>query len=287
MAGLDIRLITKSLGAEVKSLDLSGTHPAETFMALKDAAEHYGVIALRQQNLEPENLLEITKGLGTPLIVPYVKPMDGYPQLIAVLKEADEKKIAVFGGDWHSDFSFLEQPPAFTLLYAVEVPEVGGDTLFTDMRRIYQTLPEEVREKLINTKACHSGHIYGVKNPPTTHMTTSRSIAISRNNPEADSERAHPAVRRHPASGEAALFVNPIYTTRLDGMSEEESEKTLDLIYAEARRDEDQLRWNWQVGDLLIWDNRIVMHCAVNDYDGSRRLLWRSTTQGEVPEAIA
>ena len=133
--------------------------------------------------------------------------------------------------------------------------------------------------------AMHAGRPYGTGGLPVG-LAVSRSIAIERNRPEADREVAHPVVRVHPATGRKALFVNAIYTTRFAGMSEAESRPLLDFLHAHAIRPEFTCRLRWRAGDLAVWDNRCAMHYAVNDYDGSRRLMHRTTIKGERPMSV-
>jgi taurine dioxygenase len=258
----------------------------ERVEAIKTALVERGVLAFRGQRLTPERLVEVSAAFGPLLRVPYVEPMPGHPDIIAVLKEAEETAISVFGGDWHSDYSFLERPPFATLLYGLETPPAGGDTLWADMRVAYDALSPAMRALLDPLQAMHSGHVYGAQRPPLG-LATSSSIKISRMNPEADVERAHPVVRLQPETGRRALFVNRIYTTRFAGMTEDESRPLLEFLYGHATRPEFCCRWRWRAGDLLMWDNRAVMHYAVNDYDGHRRLLHRTTVEGEVPRGAA
>ena len=232
-----VRPMAGALGAEIEGADLARLSDA-AFAQIRDAFHRYGVVFFRDQRLTPAEHKSFSARFGTLDIVPYVKPLDGDPEIIAVLKEADERRISVFGGAWHSDFSFLEEPPLGSVLYALEVPPFGGDTLWADMYRAYETLSPGLRRTLDGMRAMHSGHVYGARNPPTRTLRTSRSIAISRNNPEADIERAQPVVRVHPATGRRALFVNSIYTTRFEDMTEEESRPLLDSLYAHATRPE-------------------------------------------------
>jgi taurine dioxygenase len=201
-----------------------------------------------------------------------------------VLKEADERKISTFGNAWHSDFSFLEEPPLGSILYAREVPSHGGDTLFANMYEAYEALSEGMKRMLLGLRAMHSGKPYGQGGLPKD-LKTSRSIGIERNNPEADRETAHPVVRLHPESGRKALFVNAIYTTRFEDMSEAESRPLLDFLFEHVQRPEFACRFRWAEGSLAVWDNRCTLHYAVNDYDGSRRLMHRTTVAGERPMA--
>ena len=283
---LKLEPVAGSLGAVVSNLDLAGPLPLVLVEKIKAAVIEHGVLIVPGQALDPATLVRLTQALGPVLRVPYVEAMPDHPDIIAVLKEADETDISVFGGDWHSDYSFLERPPFATLLYALEVPTVGGDTVWADMRAAYDALSPGLRATLDPLKAMHSGHVYGARRPPLD-LNTSHSIKISRMNPEADIERAHPVVRVQPESGRRALFVNRIYTTRLENMTEAESQPMLNYLYKQAIRPEFCCRWHWRVGDLAIWDNRIVMHYAVNDYDGCRRLLYRTTVAGEAPAGPA
>lgn len=278
---ISVQPISGALGAEVGGADLARLDDA-TFAEVRQAFLDRLVLFFRDQSLDAEDLKAFSRRFGALSRVPYVTPLDGDPDIIAVRKEADERKISVFGGDWHSDFSFLEAPPLGSALYAVDVPPYGGDTLFADMYRAYETLSPGMRRLLEPLRAMHSGHVYGAARPPT--MRTSRSIAISRGNAEADIERAHRVVRVHPETGRRALFVNAIYTTRFESMSEEESRPLLAFLHAHATRPELTCRFRWRPGSLALWDNRCTLHLAVNDYDGARRLLWRTTIAGDVPK---
>lgn len=276
--------LTSSIGAVIAGVDVRnpGLNTMET---IRRALVDYSVIFIRDQNLGIEDLETFSKRLGPAVRVPYIRPLEHHPDVIAVLKEADERSISTFGGEWHSDFSYLPAPPVYTLLYAEDVPAGRGDTLWAGMCAAYEALSPALREKLCRMGAMHSGHVYGAKRPPA--VRTSRSIGISRNNPEADMEQSHPVVRMHPDSLRRALFVNPVYTTRFEGMSEEESRPLLSFLYAWATRPEFVCRFEWTLGSLAVWDNRCTMHFAVNDYDGYRRLLYRTTVSSERPSAAS
>ncbi len=279
---LELRPVAGALGAEILGVDLARSLEPRQFLEIRRAFLEYLVIFFRDQTLTPGQHEAFTVRFGPLSRMPYVKPLDDHPDIIAVLKEADERKISVFGGAWHSDFSFLDEPPLGSVLYALETPSYGGDTLWSNMYAAYDALSPGMQRLLDDLVALHSGSVYGVHGIPKD-LRTSRSIAISRNNPEADSERGHPAVRLHPDTGRKALFVNPIYTTRFDGMTREESAPILDFLYAHATRPEFTCRFRWQAGSLALWDNRCAMHYAINDYDGQRRLMHRTTIAGERP----
>ena len=220
----------------------------------------------------------VTARFGPVLRVPYIQ----HPDVIAVLKEADERNISTFGGTWRSDFSFLPEPPSLTLLHAVELPEVGGDTVWASQYAAYDTLSAAMQRLLDPLRAVQTGWPNGTRGPGP-NAAVSRSVVMTRNDPSADVEVAHPIVRVHPVTGRKALFVNPVYTQRIEGMTDAESTPLLQFLFDHAVRAERCVRHRWRPGDLAIWDNRCLLHLAVNDYDGSRRLLHRTTVAGEAP----
>ncbi|HET8729126.1 MAG TPA: TauD/TfdA family dioxygenase [Alphaproteobacteria bacterium] len=279
---IEVRPLAGALGAEIAGVDLSRPLDAARAAEIERAFVEHLVVFFRDQDLTPDEHKAFSARFGPLTQVPYVRHMDDHPEIIAVLKEADERKISAFGNSWHSDFSFLAEPPLGSVLYAREVPSHGGDTLWANMYLAYDALSDGMKRLLDPLKAIHSGHPYGARNPPRG-VATSRSIVIARGVEEADREVAHPAVRRHPASGRKALFVNPIYTTRFDGMTEAESRPILDFLYGHATQPEFTCRFRWTAGALALWDNRCTLHYAVNDYDGQRRLMHRTTIAGETP----
>jgi taurine dioxygenase len=279
---IEIAPLSGALGAEVRGLDLARPLDAATFAAVHAAYLAHQVLVFRDQRLTPDQQLAFSRRFGTLLRLPYIAPLPAHPEIIAVLKEADERNISTFGGTWHSDFSFLERPPSASLLYALEVPARGGDTIWADMYRAHDSLSDGLRGLLRGLRAVHSGVPYGTQGP-ASDLAVSRSLAITRGDPSADAEVAHPVVRRHPETGRAALFVNSIYTTRFAGMTAEESAPLLRYLEAHATRPEFTCRVAWAPGTLVVWDNRSTQHLAVNDYDGARRLLHRTTVAGERP----
>lgn len=279
---ITVEKTTGSLGAEISGVDLSKPLGNSAAAEIRQALVDHLVIFFRDQRITPEQQLEFSRLFGPVYQVPYVRPMEGYPDIIAVLKEADEKKISTFGNAWHSDFSFLDEPPMASILYGIEIPSHGGDTLWINMYEAYEALSPGMKRMLKGLRAMHNGRPYGMGGVPKD-LRTSRSIGIERNNPEADREIAHPVVRLHPESGRKALFLNSIYTGRFEDMSEAESRPLLDYLHQHCLRPEFSCRFRWQPGSLAVWDNRCTLHYAVNDYDGSRRLLHRTQVRGEKP----
>lgn len=281
---LPLERLSGHLGAEVRGLQLGQDLDAGTAAQLRRLLAEHLVLVFRQQFLTLPQQKRVTEVFGPIQIVPYVTPAAEDPAVIAVLKEADEQKISVFGGDWHADFSFLEAPPAGSVLSAVEVPPFGGDTLWSSQIAAWESLDPALKAQLRHRRAVHTGAPYGQSSAPPSEAGLSRSIGITRGDPEADREVSHPLVRCHPDSGREALFVNPIYTRRIEGLPESESRALLDDVFHHASRPDFTCRHRWQAGDLVIWDNRMTLHYAINDYDGHRRLLYRTTFAGERPQ---
>jgi taurine dioxygenase len=268
-------------GADIVGVDLRD--PTDDALAVvTDALAEHSVVFVRDQHLSIEEQVALTGRLGTVLRVPYIGHLPDHPDVIAVLKEADEQRISTFGGSWHSDFSFLDEPPSFTLLHAKDLPSVGGDTVWASQEAAYAALSPGLQRLLEPVRAVQTGWPHGTSGPSPT-MAVSRSVAMTRNDPSADREVLHPVVRVHPVTGRRSLFVNPVYTQRFEDMTVDESRPLLQHLFEHATRPEFTCRLRWTPGTLAIWDNRCLLHLAINDYDGSRRLLHRTTVAGERP----
>ncbi len=276
-----VRAVATACGARIDGLDLSAP-TADAIDLVRSALAAHSVVFVSDQHLTPRQQVKLTSMFGEVLCVPYIAPMADHPEVVAVLKEADEQRISTFGGTWHSDFSFLEEPPSFTFLQAVELPEVGGDTIWSSQYAAYEALSPGMRRLLDPMKAIQTGWPHGTTGP-TAGAAVSRSVVMTRNDPSADREVAQPVVRVHPVTGRRALFVNPVYTQRFEEMTIDESAPLLRYLFAHSVRAEFTCRLRWTPGTLAIWDNRCLLHLAINDYDGSRRLLHRTTTAGERP----
>lgn len=280
---MQVTKMTGYIGAEITGLALSGDITPDVAAALRDALGAHHMIVLRGQQLDLAAQKRLTGIFGAPMQLPYVTPVPGDPDVIAVLKQAHERNTGVFGGEWHSDFSFLNSPPAGSVLNAVEIPQVGGDTVWSAQTAAFETLPTELKTFVEGRTAVHVGKPYGVRHAPPERDRANSSIKMARGDPEADRETLHPAVITDPQTGRRALFVNPIYVTRFADMSEQDSAQYLEALYKHATRPDFSCRLKWQVGDVAIWDNRMTLHYATNDYDGIRRLLYRTTFSGPPP----
>jgi taurine dioxygenase len=284
-ARLELFPLTPSIGARVVIADVALLDDSG-FNEIHEALVRHKLLIIENQQLSESQLRDFSRGFGELMRLPYIRPLDDYPEIIAVRKEADEIDMGVFGGDWHSDFSFLDTPPKFSILYSRIVPDVGGDTLWVNMAAAFSALDANMKAFLRGRGVVHTGAPYGVANAPPRHEQFTGSIEIDRNNPEADKETLHPAVCIHPDSEEENLFINPTYTTRFDPMSRQESAPILEQLYAHCTRPEFFCRVPWKPDMIAIWDNRSTMHYAVNDYDGYRRLLYRTTIAGTSPVGV-
>lgn len=266
------------VGAEVRGIDVA-TLDDGGIAAIRTALGQHGVLAIRDQRLTPEAHKAFCRRLGDLLPVPFVKTLPDHPEIIPVVKEADERTSEVFGGTWHSDFSFLPVPPLASCLYAREVPACGGDTAFASMTRAFERLSDGLKRFLRSTAVVHSGRrSYGTQGRFASDRLASIGVEVSE---EGDAEVLHPAVVRIEDSNRPALFVNGVYSIRFQDMTEAESAPLLNYLSGVAQRQENLCRLRWAKGTLALWDNRAVMHYAVNDYDGQRREMHRVTICGE------
>jgi taurine dioxygenase len=285
---VSVSSVAPACGAEIRGVDLrratAGAPDAgdDDLRVVRDALRRHAVVFVRDQPLDLDEQVALTARLGRVLRVPYIQHLPSHPDVIAVLKEADERRISTFGGSWHSDFSFLDEPPSFTLLHAKELPDVGGDTLWASQEAAYDALSPGMQRLLAPLRAVQTGWPHGT-NGPGPNAAVSRSVVMTRNDPSADREVLHPVVRVHPDTGRRSLFVNPVYTQRFEDTTVEESRPLLQYVFDHAVRAEFTCRLRWEPDTLAIWDNRCLLHLAINDYDGSRRLLHRTTVAGERP----
>jgi taurine dioxygenase len=273
---LDVRPIAGALGAEIHGIDLGGELDDEQLAAIRRAWLDHLVIFFRDQTLPPDRFMAFAERFGRPIEYPFVKGIDGYPKIIQVAKFEHEKMN--FGGVWHADTTYLEEPPTATMLVAREVPPVGGDTLFANQYLAYETLSEGLRKTLAG--------LIGVSSSAKADVTKTREDRLKTSGTdEAGHEfiAEHPVVRTHPETGRKALYVNFAHTARFKGWTEAESKPLLDFLFQHQVRPEFTCRFHWEVGSLAIWDNRCAQHNPINDYHGYRRIMHRITLAGDRP----
>lgn len=272
---IEVQPASNALGAAVVGIDLSRPLPERELGELRQAFADYGVLFFRDQELTPEQHVAFARCWGEININRFFTPVAGYPMIAEVRKEPEQRTN--IGGGWHTDHSYDEIPALGSLLYAREVPERGGDTLFASMYQAFDALSPGMQKMLLGMNAVHSSrHVFGA--------AANRPADLAQrlgNNELATQDAVHPVVITHPLSGRKALYVNPGFTVCFEGWTAEESRPLLDYLYRHASRPEFVYRFSWRPGSLAFWDNRATWHYAVNDYQGERRLLHRITVEGE------
>ena len=275
-----VKPIAGALGAEVSGVDLSRDLPEPTIGEIRAALLRHLVVFFHDQHLTPERHLALGRRFGALQVHDFVEAMAGYPEILEVRKEPEETRN--FGGGWHTDVSYLERPSLGSLLYALEVPPYGGDTLFANQYLAYETLSPGMQRLLDGMTAIHSARRpYGVN--AARRQDYGPSSMRFNFTEQAHDEIEHPVVRTHGETGRRALYVNRTFTIRFKDMTEAESAPLLNYLCDHAVRPEFTCRFRWRANSLTFWDNRAVQHNAVNDYHGQRRLMHRVTIEGERP----
>lgn len=272
---VEIRPLSPAVGAEILGVDIGGSLSNAEVDAIARAHGDYGVVFFRDQNLTPEQHIAFARRFGDINVNRFFKPVANHPLIAEVRKEPDQQTN--IGGSWHTDHSYDAAPAMGSILYALEVPDVGGDTLFASMYRAYETLSDGMKELLSGLDAVHSSrHVFG-----ESRRQDNPDVADRLGNPHlATQDAIHPVVISHPGTGRKALYVNPGFTVRFDAWSEEESAPLLDYLYRHASQPENTCRFSWERGSVAFWDNRACWHYAINDYHGQRRLMHRITIEG-------
>ncbi len=275
---MQVRPLDSGCGAEILDIDLKAMSESEV-QAIADAQAAHGVVFLRNQTLTPDEQLDAARRFGPINVNRFFTPVAEQPQVALVLKEPQHKSN--IGGGWHTDHSYDEAPALGSMLYALEVPSGGGDTLFASMYRAYDALSPGLQQTLERLRAVHSSrHIFGKRG-----IHSKDNDERFHNSERATQDAVHPVVIRHPRSGRPALYVNPGFTVRIDGWTVAESRPLLKYLYEVAASDENTCRFRWEVGSVAFWDNRATWHYALNDYPGERRLMHRVTVDGGALDA--
>jgi|TARA_B110000914_G_scaffold192235_1_gene179189 taurine dioxygenase len=276
---LIVRPISGALGAEISDINLAKC--ANSIDQIKAAFLKYHVLVFREQTLNPIEIKNFAKYFGPLETHPYIKGLDEHPEVAPIIKEANEK--INFGGGWHTDMSFLSCPPLGSLLYAIDTPEFGGDTLFANQHAAYESLSDYMKEFVGQLKGLHSAASqYGLNGDSEKRSEARKSMSLGISE-KAHAQVSHPVVRTHPESGLRALYINRPFTERLEGLRSSESNALLSFLWSHCEEPRFTCRVRWEPGTVTLWDNRIVQHYALNDYDGRRREMRRVTIEGDRP----
>ncbi|MGF6228387.1 alpha-ketoglutarate-dependent taurine dioxygenase [Inquilinus ginsengisoli] len=275
----ELRPFTGALGAEIIGVDLRTT-PEDTFAEVLRALHEYHVLAVRDQDLVPATLQQVARRFGPFSGNPVHTPMDGFEDIVRFVRERDDTG-KVIGEDWHMDLAWLAKPPGLTMLYGEEVPPVGGDTCFTSLEKAYQSLSPRLVSILEGLTGIHSGRGVFAINAMQKRLGVTADVAAIEN-----AAVEHPVICAHPVTGRRYVFVSSVLT-HFKGMTEEESKPLIDFLLARATRPEFHCRLRWAPRTLGMWNNPFVLHTAINDYPGYRRVMYRTTVEGRVPLAAA
>ncbi len=274
---LEIRPIAGALGAEIHDVNLADELPDATIAEIRQALLDNLVIFFRDQDLANDRFSKLAARFGEPVEYPFIKGIEGFPEIIAVAKL--EQETSNFGGVWHSDTTYLEQPPMGTMLVARELPPYGGDTLFANQYLAYEALSDGMKKFLDGAT--------GISTSAKADVSKTREDRVKSDGTETARktlEAAHPAVRTHPETGRRALYVNTAHTQRFAGMTDDESAPILNYLFLHQIKPEFTCRFRWQPGSVAFWDNRCAQHNPINDYHGFRRVMHRITLAGDTPQ---
>lgn len=255
------------IGATLANIDLNKLD-REAVSYIRETLKQHLVVFFRDQSLSPERLLALANLFGTPAPYPFVDGISGFPEIVEVKKMPGE--TVNFGGVWHSDTAYLEEPTMGAMLYAIDIPDSGGDTIFANMYQVLESLSTGLVDFLRPLSAINEAD--------------KEAIAATRPNAQKRGLAAeHPVIRTHPDTGKPLLYVNRAHTTRFVGMTEADSRPILDYLFEQIERPEFSCRYTWQPGNLAFWDNRACQHYPLNDYQGETRRMLRVSLAGDKP----
>jgi len=283
--------LAAAMGAEVREADIAGVDD-ETFAEIEDALFRHKMLFFRDQDISHADQEAFSRRFGPFAEDAYTRGVEGYPNVQPVVREADERSRMIFGSGWHTDSPFLARPPAISLLYGVEIPPFGGDTIWANSALAFACLSDTMKSVLAGLRVHMSmrnviAEAQAWVEPGDTPLGR---LAATRNaGPLPDDLAAkvqgsfHPLVRTHPVTGEKSLYCDGTYAIGVEGMTEAESHPLLQFLVGHITQPAFTCRLRWQAGTLALWDNRLCIHQAFNDHPGYRRQMYRTTITGEEP----
>ena len=275
---MEIELISGALGAEVKGIDLKDSS-IENWNVINDLLLEHKVLFFRNQNITSEEQLNLARKFGPLERHIYVKGREKYPEILRIIKEPDEKQQ--WGETWHTDVSYNPKPTKVIMLRSIKIPPVGGDTMFSNMELAYETLDDEIKNKIDDKKAIHSS------------LGAAASVdaykAMEGNGNLKEYSNSHPVVRTHPETGKKILYVNSMYTKKILDLDEDESDHILNHIFKHQERLDFTCRFKWTENAVAIWDNRSTLHQGLTDFFpgrglGHERVMDRIAIEGDNPQ---
>ena len=272
---MKVTRVAGALGAQISGINLAEPLSAESRAVLRELLNEHEVLFFRDQNLTPLQQRDVASVFGPLQTHPAYGTVDGIPEVMLLESTAENpSKIE----KWHSDMTFRQHPPSVTVLRGIEIPEVGGDTMWSSMTTAFDTLSPRMQTYLDGLYAWHD-FSYGFKESLAEPGGRERlADAVAANPPV-----RHPVVQRHPETGKKVLFVNSLFTTHIEDIPAQESDAVLNFLYQHMLAPELCCRFSWQVNSLVIWDNRSTQHKPVNDFHPATRRLHRVVAEGDFP----
>ncbi|OLF38197.1 MULTISPECIES: TauD/TfdA dioxygenase family protein [unclassified Psychrobacter] len=280
--------LASAMGAEIRGVNLSDVSD-DVMAEIEDALYRHKMIFFRDQEIsftDHENLILQLGEFGTDA---YTTGVPGHPNIQPLIKEASVTTKSVFGSGWHVDSAFLECPPSIAINYGVDIPPYGGDTMFANAVLAYNSLSPAMQEMIAPLKVWMSGKkVLANMQSEKQSQESGKVGAIGNIELDLNTQQMlegfyHPMVRTHPVSGEKSLYVDKIYACGIEGMTEDEARPLLDFLSSFATQESFTCRLRWENNTVIMWDNRICLHQAFNDYDGYRREMYRAIVMGERP----
>jgi taurine dioxygenase len=277
---LEIEPLSTAIGAEISNVDLSRDLSDAAIGEIRRALLDHCVVFFRDQDLSVEAHKRLARCFGEIFVHPNFNTGDHDPEVVTIVRKPGDTRIV--GEEWHTDTTMMAEPPMGALLYALEVPPVGGDTLFANQYMAYERLSDGMKRMVDGLKCWHTDRKVAGPNSPAA--LAKRSTKVRDDDDWRETRNLHPVVRTHPETGRKCLFVNHSYSVCFEDMTEDESRPLLDWLMESGHRPEFTCRFRWRPGSVAFWDNRCVKHLALHDVHDHQRVMRRIQIAGDRPQ---